>query len=80
MDWGTGSVTGDTSSCISYIGGIIQRCSDLTQFEASLTLYDARVLTKDGQPISVRGAPAAPAPASPAPSATPKPARPAPRT
>ncbi|MGE6739959.1 hypothetical protein ACQKGC_06760 [Allorhizobium pseudoryzae] len=65
-DWATGSVPGNASSCISYIGGIIQRCSDLTQYEASLTLYDARVLTKDGQPISVWGAPAvmAPAPAA----------------
>lgn len=57
-DWATGSVPGNASSCITYIGGIIQRCSDLTQFQASLTLYDARVLTKDGQPISVWGAPA----------------------
>ncbi len=56
-DWATGSVPGNASSCISYIGGIIQRCSDLKQFEASLTLYDARVLTKDGQPISVWGTP-----------------------
>lgn len=79
-DWATGSVPGNASSCISYIGGIIQRCSDLTQFEASLTLYDARVLTKDGQPISVWGAPAtmAAVPASPTSSA--KPTRPAPRT
>ncbi|MCY1667990.1 hypothetical protein [Rhizobium sp. SL86] len=76
-DWATGSVPGNASSCISYIGGIIQRCSDLTQFEASLTLYDARVLTKDGQPISVWGAPATTA-AVPAASA--KPTRPAPRT
>ncbi|WP_246659290.1 hypothetical protein [Rhizobium sp. FY34] len=76
-DWATGSVPGNASSCISYIGGIIQRCSDLTQFQASLTLYDARVLTKDGQPISVWGAPAATAPV---PAAISKPTKAAPRT
>lgn len=58
-DWATGSVPGNASSCINYIGGIIQRCSDVTQFQASLALYDARVLTKGGQPISVWGAPEA---------------------
>lgn len=58
-DWATGSVPGNASSCISYIGGIIQRCSDVTLFESSLALYDARVLTKDNKPISVWGAPEA---------------------
>jgi len=29
-DWATGSVPGNASSCINYVGGIIQRCSDLT--------------------------------------------------
>ncbi|MCO5732083.1 hypothetical protein [Rhizobium sp. SSA_523] len=56
-DWATGSVPGDASSCITYIGGIIERCSDLMQYEASLTLYDARVQTKDGRPISAWGEP-----------------------
>lgn len=56
-DWATGSVPGNASSCITYIGGIIQRCSDLTQFQTSLAIYDSRVLTKDGQPISSWGNP-----------------------
>lgn len=76
-DWATGSVTGNASSCISYIGGIIQKCSDVAQFQTSLTLYDARVLTKDGQPISVWGAPEA-VPSLPA--STAKPTRSLPRT
>lgn len=76
-DWATGSVTGNASSCISYIGGIIQKCSDVEQFQTSLTLYDARVLTKDGQPISVWGAPES-VPSLPA--STTKPTRPSPRT
>ena len=56
-DWATGSVTGNASDCVNYIGGIIRRCSDVKQFNAALALYDARVQTKDGQPISVWGAP-----------------------
>ena len=53
----TGSVTGNASDCVNYIGGIIKRCSDVKQFNAALALYDARVQTKDGQPISVWGTP-----------------------
>jgi hypothetical protein len=56
-DWATGSVTGNASDCVSYIGGIIKKCSDVRQFNAALSLYDARVQTKDGQPISVWGQP-----------------------
>lgn len=56
-DWATGSVTGNASDCVSYIGGIIKRCADVKQFNAALALYDARVQTKDGQPISVWGTP-----------------------
>lgn len=56
-DWATGSVTGNASDCVSYIGGIIKKCSDVKQFNAALSLYDARVLTKDGQSISVWGTP-----------------------
>lgn len=60
-DWATGSVQGDTSDCITYIGGIINRCTDMRQLEASLALYDARVATRGGQPISTWGAPVTPA-------------------
>ncbi|MDP1585583.1 MAG: hypothetical protein Q8M18_19365 [Bradyrhizobium sp.] len=52
-DWATGSVQGSASDCVNYIGGIIRRCSDVKQFNAALAVYDARVQTKDGQPISV---------------------------
>lgn len=58
-DWATGSVPGNASDCVSYIGGIIKKCTDAKQFNAALSLYDARVLTKDGQPISVWGTPRA---------------------
>ena len=54
-DWATGSTPGNASDCVSYIGGIIKKCSDVKQFNAALALYDARVATKDGQPISVWG-------------------------
>ncbi|MBO3759358.1 hypothetical protein [Ciceribacter sp. L1K22] len=57
-DWATGSVQGATSDCVTYIGGIINRCSDTAQLQAALSFYDSRVLTKDGQPITVWGAPA----------------------
>lgn len=57
-DWATGSIQGSTSDCISYIGGIINRCTDTRQLEGSLALYDSRVLTRGGQPISSWGAPA----------------------
>ncbi|SMC96830.1 hypothetical protein [Rhizobium sp. RU36D] len=57
-DWATGSVQGSTSDCISYIGGIINRCTDTRQLEGSLALYDSRVLTRGGQPISSWGTPA----------------------
>ena len=60
-DWATGSVQGSASDCVQYIGGIINRCSDMRQLQASLALYDMRVATKAGQPISTWGQPAAPA-------------------
>ncbi len=60
-DWATGSVQGNVSDCVQYIGGIINRCSDMRQVEASLALYDMRVTTRGGQPISAWGEPAVPA-------------------
>jgi hypothetical protein len=60
-DWASGSVQGTASDCVQYIGGIINRCSDMRQLQASLALYDMRVATKAGQPISTWGQPAAPA-------------------
>jgi hypothetical protein len=60
-DWATGSVQGSASDCVQYIGGIINRCNDMRQLQASLALYDMRVATKGGQPISSWGEPAAPA-------------------
>lgn len=60
-DWATGSVQGSASDCVQYIGGIINRCNDMRQLRASLALYDIRVATKAGQPISSWGEPAAPA-------------------
>jgi len=58
-DWATGSVQGSASDCVQYIGGIIKRCSDMRQLQASLALYDMRVATKGGQLISSWGEPAA---------------------
>jgi hypothetical protein len=60
-DWATGSVQGSASDCVQYIGGIINRCNDMRQLQASIALYDTRVATKAGQPISSWGDPAAPA-------------------
>ncbi|MCJ8510694.1 hypothetical protein MUU53_22895 [Rhizobium lemnae] len=57
-DWATGSVPGDATSCMRYIGGIIQQCADMAQQQTSLAIYDSKVLTKDNQPISVWGQPA----------------------
>jgi hypothetical protein len=61
-DWATGAVQGSTSDCISYIGGIIKKCTDSRQVIAALAFYDSRVETKGGQPISVWGQPAPEAP------------------
>ncbi|GAB1584577.1 hypothetical protein [Phyllobacterium phragmitis] len=58
-DWATGSVQGSASDCVQYIGGIINRCNDMRQLQASLELYDMRVLTEAGQSISSWGDPAA---------------------
>jgi len=58
-DWATGSVQGSTTDCISYIGGLINRCTDTRQVEMALSIYDSMVLTKGGQQISVWGTPAA---------------------
>ncbi|WP_246658368.1 hypothetical protein [Rhizobium sp. FKY42] len=57
-DWATGSVPGDATSCMRYIGGIIQQCADVAQQQTSLAIYDSKVLTKDNQPISIWGQPA----------------------
>lgn len=54
-DWATGQVQGTASSCISYIGGIVNRCSDTTQLRAALDYYDAQVTTRGGQPVSSWG-------------------------
>ncbi|MDO1580943.1 hypothetical protein [Rhizobium oryzicola] len=54
-DWATGSVEGTTNDCIRYIGGLIQKCTDANQLQASLALYDIRVLTKDNKPITSWG-------------------------
>jgi len=70
-DWATGSVQGSTSDCVQYIGGIINRCADTQQLQASLALYDMRVTTKGGQSVSAWGEPAVPAVSSPAPAAHP---------
>ncbi|PDT51307.1 MULTISPECIES: hypothetical protein [Sinorhizobium] len=59
-DWATGPVQGSASDCVQYIGGIVNRCNDMRQLQASLALYDLRVRTKAGQPISSWGKPAAP--------------------
>ncbi|MCL6709595.1 hypothetical protein M8R20_21635 [Pseudomonas sp. R2.Fl] len=64
-DWATGSVQGATTDCVTYIGGIINRCSDTAQLQAALAFYDSRVLTKGGQPITAWGTPAAAASALP---------------
>lgn len=61
-DWATGSVPGNASDCVNYIGGIIKTCSDVRQFHAALALYDARVQTSGGQPLSAWGTPAPEAP------------------
>ncbi|MDQ0134019.1 hypothetical protein J2T08_001937 [Neorhizobium galegae] len=78
-DWATGSVQGSTSDCVQYIGGIINRCADMRQVEASLALYDMRVTTKGGQPVSAWGEPAVPSAsaATPAPHQSAPAARPA---
>ncbi|MBB4572260.1 hypothetical protein [Rhizobium lentis] len=60
-DWATGSVQGSASDCVQYIGGIINRCNDMRQLQASLALHDISVATKAGQPVSSWGEPAAPA-------------------
>jgi len=60
-DWSTGSVQGSASDCVQYIGGVINRCNDTRQLQASRALYDVRVATRAGQPISSWGEPAAPA-------------------
>lgn len=70
-DWATGAVQGSTSDCVTYIGGIINRCSDTAQLQAALSFYDSRVLTKDGQPITIWGAPAMAAVAGATPGAAP---------
>ncbi|TCN33991.1 hypothetical protein [Sinorhizobium americanum] len=59
-DWATGSVQGSASDCVQYIGGIINGCNDMRQLQASRELYDMRVTTKAGQPISSWGEAAAP--------------------
>lgn len=66
-DWATGSVQGSASDCVQYIGGIINRCADMQQAQASLALYDMRVTTKGGQPISAWGEPTLPSAEVPAP-------------
>jgi hypothetical protein len=77
QDWATGSVQGSTSDCVQYIGGIINRCADMQQVQASMALYDMRVTTKGGQPISAWGEPAVPSPYPSAPAGHPSaPARP----
>ena len=71
-DWATGSVEGTTNDCIRYIGGLIQKCTDASQLQASLALYDIRVLTKDNKPITSWGEPVpavAPLVAQPTPAA-----------
>ncbi len=45
-DWATGSVEGTTNDCIRYIVVLIQKCTDASQLQASLALYDIRVLTR----------------------------------
>ncbi|CDZ30596.1 Hypothetical protein NGAL_HAMBI490_54650 [Neorhizobium galegae bv. officinalis] len=76
-DWATSSVQGSTSDCVQYIAGIINRCADMRQVEASLALYDMRVTTRGGQPISAWGEPALPSAYPSAPAGHPSaPARP----
>ncbi|CAN7610894.1 hypothetical protein [Neorhizobium sp. LjRoot104] len=74
-DWATGSVQGSTSDCVQYIGGIINRCADMRQVQASLALYDMRVTTKGGQPVSAWGEAALPSAEAPAPNPSASPAR-----
>jgi hypothetical protein len=70
-DWATGSVQGATTDCVTYIGGIINRCSDTAQLQAALAFYDSRVQTRGGQPITTWGTPAVVAAAVPGAPVTP---------
>lgn len=51
-DWATGSAPGSISDCVSYIGGIFQKCTDQGRVKQALAVYDSSVQTSSGTPIS----------------------------
>lgn len=56
QDWATGSVPGTASRCVTFIGGIFQKCADQALIKQDLAVYDAQVLTRAKQPLSAWGA------------------------
>lgn len=55
QDWATGSVPGTASRCVSFIGGIFQKCADQGLIKQDLAVYDGQVLTRAKQPLSAWG-------------------------
>lgn len=57
-DWAVGSVPGEQSSCIRYIGGIVEKCEDQSLVRRNFAVLDSMVTTSGGQPLGAWGAPA----------------------
>jgi len=56
MDWATGRAAGTVSDCLTFISGIIQRCSDQSRVQQTLVSYDAAVRTSSGSTLNAWGA------------------------
>ena len=54
-DWATGSVPGTFSSCVTYIGGVFQKCNDQGRVRQALVSYDSSVRTSSNNTIDSWG-------------------------
>ncbi len=54
-DWATGSAPGSISDCVTYIGGIFQKCQDQGRIRQALFVYDSRVRTSSGATLDSWG-------------------------
>ena len=54
-DWATGKASSSISSCVSFIGGIFQKCTEQARIEQAIQIYDSIVRTSSGSAIESWG-------------------------
>ena len=54
-DWAAGKASSSISSCVSYIAGIFQKCTEQARIDQAVEIYDTLVRTRSGGAITEWG-------------------------